>query len=131
MRLGVSACLGASLVLIACASPPAGGIFTSSASYDAVYAACIAAAADIGYGVTSGNPMSGFISASQAVFSGQGTAVTLSVSVRNANGTVQVEADFVRPPGTVSLGDFGALFDKYVAAVKRRVPDANVTLRKS
>jgi hypothetical protein len=131
-RYPLFALLGLVLLgLAGCASPPAGGTFESSDRYETVFRACVAAAADVGFGVTSADSASGFISASQAVFSGQGTSVTLTVTVRHNNGRVAVDADFVRPPGTVSLGgDFSENFDQYVAAVKKRVPDVTVTLKK-
>ena len=120
------------LGLVACASPPAGGTFESSDRYETVFRACASAATDLGFGVTSADSQSGFISASQAVLAGQGTSVVLSIDVHHDGGRVAVDADFVRPPGTLSLGgDFGAMFDKYVAAVRRRVPDVTITFRKS
>lgn len=109
--------------LAGCAGPQASGTYQSSASYDRLYAASLAAVPAVGYTVTNASKADGLIVAQQGVMLGHGSSVGLNAAISQERGTRILWVTFVAPPGTMALGSFDENIAEYVSAVKARVPD--------
>lgn len=113
IALGVSACAG----------PQASGSYQTHASYDKVYTASLSAASAIGYTVTASNKADGMIVAQQGVLLGGGSSVGMNATIANEGNSRVLHVDFTAPPGTLAIGSFGGNLQKYIGAVRARVPD--------
>jgi hypothetical protein len=96
----------------------------SKATYDEVWKACIDSLFDVNFSASSADPKTGLIVADQAVVLGHGTVVRLNIMVTRAADGTEVSVNFVPPPGT--FGGVG-IVDNYAKALKKRVPDIEVT----
>lgn len=112
--------------LAACAGPKATGVLEARADYDTLFSAATASVADIGYAVKTSDKAGGVIIAEQGVVSGEGSTVGLTVEVSQGSDVQMIRLAFVAPPGTMSLGDFSNLIDRYANALRSRVPDVTV-----
>lgn len=110
-------------VLVSCAGPHASGTYQTSASYDRLYSASLAAVPVMGYTVTTSNKADGLIVAQQGVVMGHGSTVGLNISVSNSGPARLLQVNFMGPPGTVAMGDFNTNVAEYADAVRSRVPD--------
>jgi hypothetical protein len=112
------------LVVVSCASTQR-STFRSKTSYDEVWRACLDSLFDIQFSASSADPNTGLIVADQAVVLGRGTVARLNIIVTRLGEHVDVSVNFVPPPGT--SGWYG-IAEKYVTAVKRRIPDIEVRI---
>lgn len=111
-------------VIVASCAVTQRAMLRGKASYDEVWKACIDSLFDVRFSASSADPKTGLIVAEQAVVMGGGTVSRLNITViRIANGT-EVTVNFVPPPWTI--GGQG-IVDNYVAAVKKRIPDIEIT----
>jgi len=93
---------------------------TTKGQFETVFEAARQAAIENGYAITSADPTSGFISASQYAVGGPGRQVRLNVKVTKGP-PVSVEVSVVPPPGTI--GDTEGIATKVLQSIKSRVPD--------
>ena len=93
---------------------------TTKSQFETVFEAARQATVENGYGITSADPTSGFISASQYAVGGPGRQVRLNVKVTKGP-PVSVEVSVVPPPGTI--GDTEGIATKVLQSIKSRVPD--------
>ena len=118
--------LAATLFILSagCASTKTGTLSTK-ADYNEVFNAARQAAIETGFGITSADKGSGFISGQMAVGFGEGTVVVMSVQLTRTLDGTEVEVSIVPPSGTV--GNIEGLIDKFSKALKKRVPDVEVS----
>ncbi len=109
--------------LAGCAGPQARGTYQSSASYDRLYAASLAAVPAVGFTVTNASKADGLIVAQQGVVLGHGASVGLNVSISPEGPARIMQVNFTAPPASLALGSFDQNVTDYVNAVKTRVPD--------
>ena len=110
-----------------CASGPVGGTANSKAPYEKVFQACIDAASDISYSVTTADKNSGFISAAY----GRGPSeIRLSINVRTSGSVTTVDANFIPPARTIGHPDYKRMYQSYMDGLTRRVPDMTITARR-
>lgn len=112
--------LGVSIVCLSCAATTQ-GVLHSDNSYDTVFTACLQAAPEADFSIASQDRAAGFIVAEQGVLGGHGSVVRMNITVMQTAAGTEVDIAIVPPPGTV--GDIETMFNRYVQAVQRRVPD--------
>ena len=88
--------------------------------YQKVWNACVDVVADVQFSVSSTDPTSGLIIADQAVFGGHGQVSRLNIRLFKALTSTDVTVKFIPPPGTIGGGSTA---ERYVAALKQRIPD--------
>jgi len=99
-------------------------VVKSKSGYESIWKACIESLSDVRYSASSTDKGSGLIIADQAVVGGRGTVSRLNIMLTNSADGVSVSVKFVPPPGTVGGG---SIVDHYVAALKERIPDIEVS----
>lgn len=103
------------------------GILRSITNYEQVFRACVSAANEADFAVTSSDMNSGLIAAQKALLSGNVTRLTITVKQTQAG--VEVEVAVI--PQTGSIGFLPSvtpkgMFDRFVDALKRKVPDVKI-----
>jgi hypothetical protein len=81
---------------------------------------------DVRFSASSADPKTGLIVADQAVVMGKGTVSRLNIIVARVTSGTEVSVNFVPPPGTIGGQNIA---QNYVQAVKKRVPDVDVSAR--
>lgn len=118
--------LALAVFVVSCASTQQ-ALVRSKTSYDKVWKACLDSLFDVGYSYTSADPKTGLIIAGKAVILGEGTVARLNIMVTRVSDNTEVSVSYVPAPATI--GGYGTV-DKYVTAVKKRIPDIEVTKTK-
>jgi len=111
------------VVLAACISACTGvqqATVRTKDDYQKVWNACVDATADVQFSVSSTDPTSGMIIADQAVMGGHGSVSRLNIRLFKALTSTDVSVKFIPPPGTIGGGSTA---ERYVAALKQRIPD--------
>lgn len=111
------------VMVVGCASTRQ-QVVRSNTSYDKVFKACMKATADVNYGISSSDSKAGLIVAEQAQFGNSAKVVRLNIMVSKEGKTTEVSVNWVPPPGSVGGS---AILDKYIAALKKRIPDIKVS----
>jgi hypothetical protein len=111
------------VMFIGCASTKQ-QLVRSHTSYDKVFKACMQATADVNYSISSSDSKAGLIVAEQAQFGNSAKVVRLNIMVSRAGNMTEVNVNWVPPPGSVGGS---AIIDKYIAALKKRIPDIKVS----
>ena len=109
-------------VLTSCASTTQ-GVLSSQSQYIEVFRACIQAANEADFGVTSSDSNAGLIFAEQNTTMGV-KVVRMNITVKKVNSGTQVEVGIVPPPGTT--GSTKAIFDQFTVALTSKVADVKV-----
>jgi hypothetical protein len=99
-------------------------VVRSNTNYNRVFKACMEATADVSYGISSSDSKVGLIVAEQAQFGNSAKVVKLNIMVSREGKMTEVRVNWVPPPG--SVGGSG-IVDKYIAALKKRIPDIKVS----
>lgn len=118
--------LALTVFVFSCASTQQ-SLVRSKTSYDKVWKACLDSLFDVRFSATSADPKTGFIIADQAVVGGSGTVSRLNIMVTRVSDSTEVSVSFVPPPGTIGGHN---IVDNYVTAVKKRIPDIEITKAK-
>lgn len=108
--------------LISCATTKQ-QLLRTNKSYNEVFKACMLAVADVNYSISSSDSKSGLIVAEQPLVGNSAKVVRLNIMVNRVSNRTEVNVNWVPPPGAV--GGSGVL-DKYIAALKKRVPNIQV-----
>lgn len=124
LALGVLCVVFISIFITSCATTTSGRLH-SSGSYENVFKACIQAASETNYGVTSTDMNAGLIVAERNLFgSSSAKVVRMNITVKQVSTGTEVGITVVPPPGTV--GNIKASIDNFTEALKRKVPDVKV-----
>lgn len=110
--------------LVGCATTTSNTLSTSK-DFESVFSACKQTATECGFGITSASATDGFISASQGVYSGQGSVVIMNIQVTRKTNASSVLISVVPPPGTV--GNIKSIIDKFTTTLKGKIPDIVVS----
>lgn len=123
----MKACIALTIaaVVAGCSSsgPQASGTFQTHASADRLFSAAVASVSSIGYHTTSADRASGLITAEQGVILGHSNSVGMTAEVIKQGNVRILRVNFVAPPGTFSMGDFGMNVGAYINVVRAHVPD--------
>ncbi len=107
------------ILITGCSSVQTSTLKTGS-DYKKVWNACLDSLADIRFSASSTDSSSGLIIADQAVVGGKGTVSRLNIRISSESGRTIVAVKYVPPPGTIGGG---GTVDRFVAALKQRIPD--------
>jgi hypothetical protein len=118
-KLSIIVIIMFTILITGCATVQTSQLTTRS-DYKKVWNACIDSLPDVRFSVSSTDAASGLIIADQAVVSGHGTVSRLNIRVSRGSGNTIVVVKYVPPPGTI--GGYGTA-DRYVAALKQKIPD--------
>jgi hypothetical protein len=88
--------------------------------YKKVWDACIDSVVDVRFSVSSTDASSGLIIADQPVFGGSGEVSRLNIRLFKALTSTDVSVKYIPPFGTIGGGGTA---ERYVAALKQRIPD--------
>ncbi len=111
------------VMFVGCASTKQ-QLVRSNTSYDKVFNACMKATADVNYAISSSDSKAGLIVAEQAQFGNSAKVVRLNIMVSRESNMTEVSVNWVPPPGSVGGS---AIIDKYIVALKKRIPDITVS----
>ena len=99
----------------------------TKAPRDKVWQACIDSMPDLNYAVTSTDPSSGLLIGEMQIALSHGKSSRLNVSVSRDSDDTTVVVRFIPPPGAVGGGDTA---ERYVAALKKRIPNIEAVVAK-